>query len=65
MRMHIYEGTVRGKKLGGKQWPTNSPKLVRLLTDGMVPVNALLERVKPTVELKQTIRISQNELLET
>ena len=46
MRMHIHEDTVRGKKLGGKQWPTNSPKLVRLLiaVDGMVPDNVLLER---------------------
>ena len=63
MRMHIHEGTVRGKKLGDKQWPTNAPKLIRLLivADGIVPVNALLERYRYTAKRVEMNHLSYRE----
>jgi hypothetical protein len=38
--------------MGGKQWPTNLHKLIRLLitSDGIVPVKALLERLREAAQ---------------
>ena len=59
MRMHIHEGTVRGKKLGGKQWPANSLNLVRrsIAADGIVPDNVLSERSSTSAK-----RVEMNQL---
>ena len=50
------------EKFGGKQWPTNSLKLVRRLIamEGIVPVNAFLERSSQAAELKRTICQTEN-----